>query len=627
LKIVLLITFTLNTLLLAQETITPISVQAISLNAVDSISIEEISKTQSITVQDALANDVSFNTITDAKGEGALSFRGLGYKATSFIEDGIPLYRSIHGFSDAKQNFINGTLSVNDGSHSGTLGVSSIGAEITLHTEIPLIPFSSQLKTSISTNDEYYHAYVGSRMKNIYVQANVDYYHRADFELSSNFETTPLQTSKYRLNSDSTQESISIKSGVFLDNNFHLAAKLAVTKSKYGIAPNTFTDLANPVWDAYSRIDKKNLNSFYLYGDYKKSNLSITTRAYYDEYEDSWLIYYDPSYQSSWPSVTYNDHRLGASINSALQYSSHKSELILSLEENQHIRKGGGWNDATFTTLTLNSSYIHDWQLSQNFSINGALSYNYIFASKAVDLGVQQQPENKVSLDASIKTRYNYNDSSLYFGIAKKSRMPVIGEIYAVFPFETSNPDLKPESALQYTLQYQQFFADASLLNLTLYYYDIKNHIFFQNGNEYVNQDKATNYGAELQFESDYFSNNYLRFSYTFSQTQNSEGEAIALIPEHSLKIEDTITLTKDIESYISYQYIGDRASYNTATYTNEQMKLSSYNLLNLQLSYTFTQAFNVRVGIKNILDTDYQSQYGYPAEGRSLYTSLTWNY
>ena len=128
----------------------------------------------------------------------------------------------------------------------------------------------------------------------------------------------------------------------FIDDQIHLAAKVSLTRAEYGIPPNVYTDIDQaPVWDAYTRIDRKDLNSFYLYGDYDTDDLELSVRAYYDEYEDIYKIYNEPAYQSSWPAVTYDDNRLGTVIKGIKTQEDHTSTFIFQAEENEHIRSGG----------------------------------------------------------------------------------------------------------------------------------------------------------------------------------------------------------------------------------------------------------------------------------------------
>jgi outer membrane cobalamin receptor len=613
-----------------------ISAEAITLHPIDIhegnlsvgtvlISEEEAKETNTITLQERLSRNVSFSTLVGGNVEKTVSFRGVNFKATEYIEDGIPLYRSVSGFTDPKFTMTNASLQINDGSGTSTLGVSPMGGEIKITSTIPTKTFESILNTTISNNDEYYHAYVGSYEDNIYVKADASYYHRSDFSLSNDYVPTPLQETRSRLNSDNDQKNISVKSGIYLDEQVHLAAKVSLTRAEYGIAPNVYTDINAPVWDAYTRLDRKDLNSFYLYGDYDTENLQLSIRAYYDDYEDIFKVYDDPDYQINWPVVTYDDARLGAVIKAIKTQGDHTSTFIFQAEENEHMRKGGGWDTTKYKVDTYKLSLLHLWKLNSLWQLESGVSAALIQQKEVADANAIQPPEEKKTFDALLKATYTNEQSVIYGSVAKKSRMPSMSEMFTFFPWVVANPDLKPEKSMQYTLGYQRDLIERTSLNLSLYYYDINDLIIYRS-DTYINRESAENYGAEVHLDSTYFNKHHLRVSYAYTHAQDSEDEALEFIPLHQFKIEDTLHINNNWEAYIGYQYIGSRYSHNSATYSDEQMKLDNYHLLDTQISYKASDMINCRTGIKNLLDESYEWRYGYPAQGRSYYLSLEWN-
>ena len=588
------------------------------------VSEEESLQTRSISLQDKLERDVSFTTVADGKGELAISFRGLDFKNTNYIEDGIPLYRSVNGFVDANFNMSNAEIKMNDGSGVSSLGVSSTGGEVQIKSRIPQKEFETSMDTTVSNNDEFYHAYLGSSIGNIYIQSDASYYHRSSYRLSDDYNPTAIQQNGKRINSDKKQKNFSLKSGIFIDDNLHLAAKVSLTMSEYGMPPNVHNDIVAPVWDAYSRIDRKDLNSFSLYADYNANDLELSLRAYYDEYSDIWAIYGEPSYQTTSPLVTYDDSRLGAILKASLTNNEHIGTLIFQAEENEHIRLGGGMAGAENQVDTFKLSYLHEWDLNELWKIEGGLSYSLMRETKASDASALNPSEDKKAFDAQIKAVYSNKDSVLYTGIAKKSRMPAMSEMFTFFPWETPSSNLKPEKSMQYTAGYQYIIDSKSNIDFSIYYYDITDLILYRN-NAFTNRENAEHYGTELRFNSEHFDNHNISLSYAYSHARDSADEALELIPEHQFKIEDTLRISKSLKAYMAYQFMSSRHSANTATYTDEQMKLGDYNLLETQLAYKLSDSTNCRIGIKNILDEDYEWKYGYPTEGRSYYISLEW--
>lgn len=616
----------LSTFICAETiTLAPIDVQEITVSAGTVIlSKEEAKETANITLQERLERDVSFSVVTNINGEEAISFRGLDFKSTEYVEDGIPLYRSTNGFMDTKLSMTNAALQINDGSGTASLGVSAMGGEVQIHSKNPTKSFESKLNTSISNNDEYYYAHAGSLVDNVYIKADASYYHRSDYKLSDDYHPTPLQQKGKRLNSDKEQKNISLKSGVFIDDQIHLAGKVSLTRATYGIPPNVTTDLDSPVWYAYSRIDKKDLNSYYLYADYNTEDLELSVRAYYDDYEDNYIIYDDPSYLSSWPAVTYNDKRLGTVIKGVKTYNTHKSTFIFQAEENEHLRSGGELDTAKYVADTFKMSFLHLWQVNSSWQVEGGLSYTLMQAKESADASAIDPTEDKDTFDALVKVTYTDEQNVIYGSIANKSRMPTLSEMFTFFPWRNANPDLKPETSLQYTAGYQYALEEKTSIDFSIYYYDVSDLIIYRNDG-YINREEAEHTGAEIRLNSHYFDAHHVRFSYAYAYTRDSEGEALEYIPLHQVKIEDTFSMTPMLKAYLGYQYVGSRSSPNSATYSDEQFNLATYHLLDTQMVYAVSSSFNARAGIKNILDQAYEWRYGYPAEGRSYYISLEW--
>ena len=619
------LSFVLLSALVSAETITlePIDVDETALPSGSyALTQEEAAQTNSISVQERLERDVSFSVTSDIIGESAISFRGLDSKATEFVEDGIPLYRSVNGVMDTKLTSTNSELTMNDGSGASSFGVSPMGGEVTLTSKRPREAFESKLNATVSSNDEYLYGYVGSRMGDVYLQADADVYHRSSFTLSNDYEATPIQAKGERVNSDRQQQSVSLKSGIFLGEHTHLAAKVSLLTSEYGIPPNTSTDQAFPVWDAYSRMDHKQRGSLYLYADYDAESIALSFRAYYDDYEDVFKVYDDVTYETAWPEVMYDDARLGTVLNAEVKEENYVTSVQFQAESNEHVRRGGGFDTATYQADKLKGSLVHTWYLSSAWRFDGALSYTFMQAAEVAEASATVSTDDKTALDALAKVTYENEQSTLYGSFAKKSRMPTMEEMFTLFPWTTAAPELKPEQSLQTALGYQQLVAEETLLDLSLYYYDIKD-LIVDNGTGYSNRESAKHYGAEIRTESTYFSRQLWRISYAYAHAVDSEDERLELIPEHQVKIEDTVSIAKEWEAYMGYRYLGTRYSSNSATYTSEQKKLSDYHLVDVQVNYKPTKEITARAGIKNLLDEAYEWQYGYPAEGRSYYLSM----
>jgi len=589
------------------------------------ISKELIKKTQSISITDILETDVSFNRTSVGDGSRGISFRGLDFKTTEYIEDGIPLYRSTGGLIDTNFYMPNANISFNDGSGISSTGVSSMGGQVKINSTVPSKELELKVGSSLSTNDEFYYTTLGSAIDNYYVQADVNYYNRENFDLSDDYSPTPTQGKGNRINSDKEQTNVSLKTGVFLSDELHLAAKFSYQKTDYGLAPNIYAFTStDPFAFLYTRVEPKELRSYYLYADYDVKDYEYSLRAYYDDYKDKFTIYSDISYSTKWPTVTYDDSRLGAIFKATRNKEFRKSSFIFLSERNKHKRTGGDMPDATTELATYKPSFLHVEKLSEAFELEGGLSYTLMKEIQAADASALSATEDKEAFDAQLKLSYQDKKNTLYLGVAKKSRMPTMAEMFAFFAWEVPNPNLKPEKSWQYTSGYKYALSEKSTIDASIYYYDIKDLIIESNSG-FINKNSAEHYGAEFRYKTTYFDINEIGLAYAYAHTKDSDGEVLALIPKNKVILQDTVHITKHLDGFLSYTYMGTRYSYNYPIDLNTQSKLDTYNVFDVQVSYALKDKLSARVGIKNITDEDYEWQYGFPAEGRSFYASLEW--
>ena len=578
-------------------------------------------ETRSITLTDKLEQDVSFNKTSLSNGNEGISFRGLDYKATEYVEDGILLYRSTGGLIDTNFNMTNANIRINDGSGVSSTGVSAMGGEIEISSSIPTKELEVKLGTTISTNDEFYYTTLGSAIDDYYIQADASYYHRSDWELSDNFSPTSTQGKGKRVNSDKEQKNFALKIGTFISDNLHVAAKVSVSKAEYGLEPNIEANTGFH-WARYARIDPKELNSYYLYLDYDYKNYEFSLRAYYDDYEDKYIIYDDVTYTSHGDIVTYDDSRIGSIFKATRNTSSAKTSFIFLSEQNEHIRLGGGMPKATTKLNTFKPSLLHVEQLSDIFELEAGLSYTLMKEDEASGGSAADKMDDKEALDGQIKLSFKENKNMFYISGARKSRMPSMSEMFVFFG--PTNQDLKPERSWQYSAGYKYSLSKKSAINFDVYYYDIED-LVVSGGGGFINKDTAEHYGAELRLNTKEFEKNNIRISYAYAHTQDDNDDELTLVPNHKIIAQDTINITKNIDAFLSYTYVSSQYSYDYPSYTNDIYKVDAYSLFDAQISYAVKDKLSARLGVKNITDEDYEWQYGFPAEGRSFYVSLEW--
>jgi len=191
------------------------------------------------------------------------------------------------------------------------------------------------------------------------------------------------------------------------------------------------------------------------------------------------------------------------------------------------------------------------------------------------------------------------------------------------------NPDLNEERVWSYDLGMEYTFAKDRLLQMTIFRADTSDLITSQRGADLIyrptNLDRAVRQGVEISGK--YLLGFGLAFetSLTFQDSENEDtGKELPYTPKVKVKetISYTVTATKTrLESTIRYE--GSRYSQMENLPAE---KLSDYTVVGAKLVQSFTLAGTATDGylkVDNLFDADYQSHFGYPADGLILAAGL----
>ena len=627
-----LILITLLSALQAQEyTLEPINVEAIQ-DVFTQTQSQSLFKNE-VTLQERLKHNVSFDTVTGEKNGEGLSFRGIDKRATSYYEDGIPLYRQITGETATMSLRPTGEISIMNTSASFN-GVSSMGADVLITTATPKKSLETMVSGTMSTNDERMEAYVGKKWDQGYLQANTSYYNMDDYTLSHDYTATPAQGEGKRRFSDRTQHDMSLKAGFYPDSHSHIAAKISSSRSHFGVSPNTHTDSTKLAgegfgsivpYDAFTSVPEKKLDSLYLYGDFTHGDIDTSVRAYYDRYEDIYAFYTDNNYSAYQNNEldTWSDSRLGASIKSTLNSSNHSDTLsLLTQRETHRWISTNAANGSHYSNDFLEASYLGEYTLSDGLQLEGALSYRILKPSQEFDTRkTHSYYETKDIVDYQFKATKTISDSSLYLAVAHKSRFPSMLEMYPLLPFEVITPSLAPEQSYNIEAGYSYSGWKHSIIALDVYRYDISDLIVKVN-NAYINRDSALHYGAEGRLQTNIWPEHHMALSYRYAHTGDSTGDRIDLIPLHRFRAEETYDINSKWHTTLAYEHIGSRYS----SYLEREYRLDPYHTLDLYLNYLQKSGISYRFGVKNLTDEAYEWRYGYPAQGINAFAALQWD-
>lgn len=608
----------------------------------DLITIEdEIPKTSIITVDEEtqinrksldekLFNNVMINQTTNHTNSNVISIRGNSFKATDYYEDGIPLYKTSNGFVDMSMYRANYTdININKGGSQGLYSPCASGGEILLVSKKLKDGFNASANITLSTNEEYMNLFLSNKINNWSWELDLNGMKRNYYKLSNDFSHTAIQATDKRVNSDKEQLDGSLKLSYKIDNASSIAFKISHLKSEYGNPIQVYDEPSNPFSTEadYTRIDDKQLTSYWFYYDYEKNDAKLSVRAYYDMYKDIYNFYNSPNFTTlKYDPSTYHDSRLGAITSLTYAYTT-EQEGSFSIRADKDTHEQVIDNDPVkkhYEAIETSFSYMHSFQLNDDLLTTASIKYKKQNLTKAYQFTAQNiEYNNNSATDFQITTDYDLNkNQSYYFSVAKKHRFASLSELYPFFPWDIPNTNMKPEESDSVEIGSSLRFIKNTVINTSLFYNVIENMIVYE-GSGYVNLEETKVHGLELNIYNATIKDNELELSYAYTDAADKDGMSVVQIPKSKLLLKDDISINSKTRFTATYLYVSSRDDiYNSTRYS-----LSSYNLIDTQLSYQSTRQLLLKAGIKNLFDNNWESMYAQPAQGRSFFISLNYKY
>jgi len=122
-----------------------------------------------------------------------------------------------------------------------------------------------------------------------------------------------------------------------------------------------------------------------------------------------------------------------------------------------------------------------------------------------------------------------------------------------------------------------------------------------------------------------------IRLGYTYNnardRSDNKVTDDVTFVPEHKVDLGLKYTVPYIITLVnLTCVYVTD--SYNQLPTpqrpTQETIKTGDYFIVNARIAKSFLKRYEAYLAINNILDSDYESEYGYPGFGRNFYVGLS---
>ncbi|SEN69772.1 TonB-dependent receptor domain-containing protein [Pseudomonas sp. NFACC39-1] len=292
----------------------------------------------------------------------------------------------------------------------------------------------------------------------------------------------------------------------------------------------------------------------------------------------------------------------------------------VTLDDRNSLIVGGDWYEDR-----INSSTPYDEDSRWNRA--AFIQHRWRGETFSTELGVRrdqnQQFGARNSWSGTLTLPVN-PDNDVLLTYSESFRAPTFNDLY--YP-QFSNPDLKPETAKSYELQWRSQLSDSARLETSLYRTDLEDAIIFGSNSRPQNVASARINGFEAALSQELFG------------WQGNLGLAI-IDPRdrdsgHTLARRARRTLSLDLDRQFDRLGLGATWQAVSSSYDDENNRnaLGGYALLGLRGSWALNREVKLELKVDNLLDKGYSralyshegGQYGYREEGRSWLFGVTW--
>jgi iron complex outermembrane receptor protein len=202
--------------------------------------------------------------------------------------------------------------------------------------------------------------------------------------------------------------------------------------------------------------------------------------------------------------------------------------------------------------------------------------------------------------------------SSAFLSIKRSFRFPVSDELIQFFPVFQVNPNITPQVGYHYEAGVRHSFTDQIAGNLTLFWIDMEDEIFF-NPVTFTNENFPKTRRQGIEVGTTITPVSWLRVwaNYAFTKPtlrrEPFSGNDIPAVPRHKGSVGGEINFGKGFLFNTRANIVG--SNYLISDFANQFERLDGYVTLDARLSYTW-KGLKAFVGVNNLFDRKY-SEFG----------------
>lgn len=582
---------------LKQYYLHPVRVVAEGEKASISPIMRVINPPNSTPVSEALQYSPGLSITYGSRDESNLRIRGFRKNEVLILLDGRPLNSGYFGNVDlskilsddvAEIRIIKGPASALYG--SGTMG--GVVNIVTQHKE-HVISLENSLSRNLTNSQRISSAL---SWKDFRYQASLTREEKRPYALAAGFEPTVFENGKLRNHSYQSSWHLNLKFG-------HILNRLHDMELSGGYSWIPYKEIPSSIYSRDYRVYRDWYRASTSYaGDFVTSiNTNIKGQIYLDAAGDTFERYLDEAHEDLILSSRMESINLG--LTPTFEYHGQGTLTTGTRMEYRTVKRKDTGN------------YL-DW--TSNHAVAGSLfgqyeSYLTDRLSYAISAGLaffthSQNSELKFFPEPSAGIYYSCSDgSTISFSAGYNSALPTMRQLFSA---DHGNPSLKTSQALKFELNHQQTLLHSLFTDLSLYYNDVQDLIDLV-AERYENIYQVKSFGGELTVGAIPLS--FWELSAAYSYLDYSGDYQLSDSPPHKLELLNNLTLPLNTRLELKSIWCSRRNSQDSISQFHA---LPAYHTHDISISHNWHDIL-LSIGIQNIFDHNYQSEYGYPAKGR----------
>jgi iron complex outermembrane receptor protein len=590
-----------------------------------------------------------------ARSEKLVYVRGFNSRQVPLFIDGVPVYVPYDGNFDLSRilTFDIAEISVGKGFSSVLYGANTLGGSINVVSRRPQQGFRASLRSSVDfdnnndQNAQNHSLTVENGSQRWYAQANVAWSDQDYFSVSRDFVPKPAENGGRRENSATEDLKVSLKLGYTPNATDEYAVSYQRQDGQKNTPPYAgASNLAARYW----QWPDYNKESVYFISRTALSQTEyLRTRVYYDTFYNLLRSFDDATYTTQKRPYAFNsfydDYSVGASAElGSDRIANHALRAALQYKRDIHREHNVGNPIQRMEDDILSLGVEDTWTLTPRTSLVGGVGWDRQEGRHADDLqgtAIAPFPTGTANgWNAQTALRYKLTDTwNAHASVARRTRFPTIKDRYS-YRMGTAlpNPGLKPENAVNMEVGVDGTFAlsggDKLQLSAALFQSRIKDTIESISiapnlctsapCSQLQNVGRQNNQGVELAATYNLTDQWEFHANYTYLDRDNKTHPEVRPLdtPRNKVFAYMQYTPIQQVALVMSGQHESGRFSA-----TNGTRQTNSFNTVDFKAVWQALPKLKLEAGGRNLNDTLYAYEEGFPEPGRTWFLAFTLDY